>query len=356
LSQVIVCVQFLMAYSHTVGIISVIMDYRTPNIDRLYAAYSLKKHDRVPHFDMLDPKVTSEILGKESLHSHMLSPKDAIQLAKLTCQDSICRQFHYSPHPIIDGEIKLIQSRDDLEHIAPPDLNYFYETAKEACDAVSGTGIGVELMMSLPFFSTYMATGPIPIQSFMLMLYDDVNLIKDIFKLQTDHVISILETVRGLPVTTIELADDLCDHKGYMVNSKIIDELWKPQAQRIVDVAKTFKVPIQWHCCGKLDQLLPQLVEWGINAIAPIQAACNDIYRIKKDFGDAICLVGNMNIEGVLFQGTRNEIINDVKEHIDGLSQNGGYVVSSSHSIVDAIPKENYMTMVETAVDYGRYK
>ena len=279
------------------------MDYRKPDIDRLYAAYSLKKHDRVPHFDMLDPKVCSEILGKESVHSHRLSPEDAIELARLTCQDTICRQFHYSPIPIIDGESKLVQSRDDMEHISPPDLEYFYNTAKEACDAVSGTGIGVELMMSLPFFSTYWSTGPIQIQSFMLMLYDDIKLIEDLFELQTNHVISILETVRGLPVTTIELADDLSDHKGYMVNPNVIEELWKPYAQRVVDVAKSFKVPIQWHCCGKLDQLLPQLVEWEINAIAPIQASCNDIYKIKKEYGDKICLVGNMSIDAIYVFG-----------------------------------------------------
>ena len=332
------------------------MDYREPDIERLYAAYSIKKHDRVPHFDMLDPKVTGEILGKECVHSHRLSPTDAIRLAEYTCQDTICRQFHYAPRPVIDGVAKLIHGREDLEHIVPPDLNYYFNTAKEACDAVSGTGIGVELMISLPFFSTYMAMGPIPIQSFMLVLYDDVDLIKDIFKMQTDHVISILESVRGLPITTLELADDLCDHKGYLVNPKVIEELWKPYAQRVVDVAKSFNVPIQWHCCGKLDQLLPQLVEWGINAIAPVQASCNDIYRLKKEYGDHICLVGNLSIEGVLFQGSQKEIVDDVREHIDGLSQNGGYVVSSSHSIVDAIPRDNYMAMVETAVDYGRYK
>ena len=38
-------------------------------------------------------------------------------------------------------------------------------------------------------------------------------------------------------------------------------------------------------------------------------------------------------------------------EHIERLGRDGGYVVASSHSIVDAIPLENYFAMVETAID-----
>ena len=37
------------------------------------------------------------------------------------------------------------------------------------------------------------------------------------------------------------------------------------------------------------------------------------------------------------------------------LSFDGGYIAASSHSIVDAIPPENYRAMIDTAVDYGRY-
>ena len=110
-----------------------------------------------------------------------------------------------------------------------------------------------------------------------------------------------------------------------------------------------------WHCCGKLDQVLPYLVEWKVDCIEPIQPSCNDIYALKEAWGDRLCLKGNISIEGVLAFGTPEETAEDTRDHIDRLSFDGGYIAASSHSIVDAIPPENYRAMIDTAVDYGRY-
>jgi uroporphyrinogen decarboxylase len=123
----------------------------------------------------------------------------------------------------------------------------------------------------------------------------------------------------------------------------------------LAKLVKQMKIPIQWHCCGKIDQFIPQLVEGEIDALTPIQASCNDIYALKNKWGDRICLVGNMNIEGVLAFGSPEEVRADTREHLEKLSYNGGYVVASSHTIVDAIPAENYFSMIETAVEFGRF-
>jgi uroporphyrinogen decarboxylase len=96
-------------------------------------------------------------------------------------------------------------------------------------------------------------------------------------------------------------------------------------------------------------------IRMGFKAINPIQPTCNDIYQIKKQYGDEICLIGNMDIAGCLAYGSVDDAVRDTKEHIDRLSANGGYVVSSSHSITEAVRPENYLAMIETAHTYGRY-
>ena len=167
------------------------------------------------------------------------------------------------------------------------------------------------------------------------------------------NVRRILDAIMDLPISIVEIADDVAANNGYLVSPEFLERVWAPRAKALVDRVKELKIPIQWHCCGKIDDLIPRLVEWGIDAITPVQASCNDIYAIKKQWGDRICLVGNMNIEGVLAFGSPEEVAEDTREHIAGLSQNGGYVVASSHTIVDAIPTENYFAMVETAIKYG---
>ena len=45
----------------------------------------------------------------------------------------------------------------------------------------------------------------------------------------------------------------------------------------------------------------------------------------------------------------------ETREHLERLAPGGGYVVASSHSIVDGIPPENYVAMIKTTLEYGAY-
>jgi len=117
----------------------------------------------------------------------------------------------------------------------------------------------------------------------------------------------------------------------------------------------SYQGTIQFHCCGNLHEVLPYLVELGVDAVTPVQANCNDIYAIKRAVGDKLCISGNMAIDGVLAFGTPQEVKEDTKAHIDGLAYDGGYICASSHSICDAIPPDNYFAMIETAQTYGVY-
>jgi len=57
----------------------------------------------------------------------------------------------------------------------------------------------------------------------------------------------------------------------------------------------------------------------------------------------------------ILAHGSKEDILRDVKEHIEGLSEGEGYVLGSSTSIFDGILSENFLTMVRACQKYGKY-
>jgi uroporphyrinogen-III decarboxylase len=337
------------------------MGLREPNIERLLATYRLEKLDRVPNWDVIDPVNVQRIMGwgseKRIVRSDMLYPEDAVLLARKTHMDTISVMLQYWPIDVIkifsDGA--RICSSEDLEKIIPPKPDSARRRVLRALEAVKGTQIGVMVHIAAPLFVTYFSMGPIPIQSFMMNIYDDLPFIEELMDIQLENQIRIVEAIMDLPVSIIEIADDIAANNGYLVSPEFIERYWVPRADKLVKTVKRINVPIQWHCCGKIDKLIPQLLEREIDALTPIQTSCNDIYALKRDCGDKLCLVGNMNIEGVLAFGTPEEVIEDTREHIEKLSYNGGYVVASSHTIVDAIPTENYNAMIECAIEYGAY-
>jgi uroporphyrinogen decarboxylase len=112
------------------------------------------------------------------------------------------------------------------------------------------------------------------------------------------------------------------------------------------------------HSDGNLTGLLPLVVEAGFAALHPIEP-CGDafsIYQVKAEFGTELCLFGNIDVSGPLSQGHPDQVMAEVREHIERLAEGGGYVVSSSHSIQNSIPPANFKAMLDAVLTYGPYR
>ena len=142
-----------------------------------------------------------------------------------------------------------------------------------------------------------------------------------------------------------------------MVRPSLFKELWVKRAQKIIVPALRKNIPVVFHSCGNVMELMPTLIEMGISCYHPCEPTSGaDIYECKKKYGNKICLRENIDSAGVLLSGTPEEVEKDVKEHIDKLSPGGGYVLSSSHSIMNHIPHENFLAMIKTCHTYGKYR
>jgi uroporphyrinogen decarboxylase len=322
---------------------------REPDIRRLVGAMRHEKVDAVPNFeDIIDPRVVSSVLGKPSPDSPSLPIQDAIELARRTGQDAVTRGG--GSFPSVDG---MFCDWPDIDRWRPPDYSPFRASLEADCRALEGTGIGLNLVLAGPFFSTYLAVGPIKIQDFLIKLYDDLPFVERLFDIQLHDQLRKLETVMDLPISLFGISDDTCDANGFMCSPDLMDRIWAPRIGKLVDLARQKRIPIHWHCCGKLDQVIPYVLRWGIDTVQPIQPLCNDIYALKSRYDDQVSFRGNINIQGVLAFGTPEEVRADVRAHIDRLATGGGYIVGSSHSVTDAIPPENYRAMIEATWEYG---
>jgi uroporphyrinogen decarboxylase len=321
-----------------------------PNGDRLLAAYQHKKHDRVPNFEVsIDPLILGNLMGwpQKLPRSDSLAPDKAMELARFAHMDAILFNNQYWIAELASNHEEL------LEQFLPPEPEKRRDRLKTYIDAVAGTNIGVVMMISGCFFTTYCCMGPTLMQSFMYNIYDDPEFVFEMMDRQLEGQIAIVEACRGLPVLAVELADDLCGNQGFLVMEDWMRDHYWPRLDKLIAAVRTLNCPIQFHCCGNVTPVLPYFLQRKIDAITPMQANCNDIYSIRKAVGNEITLMGNMSIEGVLAFGTPDEVREDTKAHIDGVGRDGSYIVASSHSIVNTIPKENYLAMIDTALHYG---
>ncbi len=327
------------------------MNVQHSHIDRLLNALQRKPVDRVPNFEIIvDNRSTRKLLGMpaegSSVTSWTVAPQDAVRLARMTGQDAIVCSLTWM------AEEGSIESRADADAIVIPDPVDARGSMQACLDAIQGTNLGVVARLTGPLTLTYMAMGPVPIESFMMWLYDDLELVEHLMDMFVDYHLRLIDAISDMPYHLYYIGDDVSSSTGPMISPHHLAELWAPRARRLVQAAKATGKPIIFHCCGMQAPILPYLVKWGVNAVHPIQPVANDIYRMKADWGEHLTLIGNIDAAGVLTSGTPDEVRAEVREHIDRLANDGGYVVCSSHSIVDSIPPENYLAMCDEAARY----
>jgi uroporphyrinogen decarboxylase len=133
-------------------------------------------------------------------------------------------------------------------------------------------------------------------------------------------------------------------------------EYIRPYLEKIVEYAHSKSLMVIKHSDGNIWPILDDLVGIGFDGIHPIQPQCMDIGEVKRHLEDRAALIGNIDCQELLPDGTTDEVEQSVKETIETAAPGGGYIISSSNSIHPGVRPENYVAMVKAARKYGVYE
>jgi uroporphyrinogen-III decarboxylase len=73
---------------------------------------------------------------------------------------------------------------------------------------------------------------------------------------------------------------------------------------------------------------------------------------VKREYGDRLCIVGNIDLHYTLTRGTPEEVEAEVKERIETVGRGGGYMISSANSLTSYCKVENVRAMAAAIRKY----
>jgi len=154
-----------------------------------------------------------------------------------------------------------------------------------------------------------------------------------------NYSLTIAKELVKMGVDIIFFGDDIGCEQGPLINPKVYREFIKPRhAYLIQEVKKINKdVKIAFHTDGKIEWVLNDLLDIGIEIINPLQPDANDVERIKKKYGKKLTIWGNVDTRRIMSTGSCSEVIKEVSNVISILSPGGGHILTSNH-IVQAGP------------------
>jgi len=230
--------------------------------------------------------------------------------------------------------------------------NYFLtESAITACEKLD----------IVPLFTLYGGAGfeelcgLFGFETLFKLLYTDKSFVKQAVKELNDYAIAVAEGVLQRGGKYLYFTADLGFTGRSIISPRLFREFFKPAMTKFCRRVHQLGGKAMFHSCGNVVELLPDLVETGIDALHPIEGtAGNDILDFKRRYGKVLTLVGNVPIP-LLTHGTPKENYDYVLYLLENVSKDGGHIISSSHSITQWCKLENFYAYYKAVEDYGKY-
>ncbi len=190
--------------------------------------------------------------------------------------------------------------------------------------------------------------------NFLALLAAEPDRAHDLLDRLTEIHLEKLEKYLGLVgpyIDVILFGDDLGMQTGPQISPRMYREFFKPRHACMWKRAKELaNVKVMLHCCGGVRQLLPDLIEAGLDAINPVQISCRgmDTAGLKEDFGKDLTLWGGgCDTQWILSHAKPAEIREHVKRQVEILCPGGGFVFQQVHNVLADVPPQNVVAMFD---------
>jgi uroporphyrinogen-III decarboxylase len=248
----------------------------------------------------------------------------------------------------------VIKSREDLLNYRAPDPDDPTRfDATRAARAEHGEAMYYKANFVLSGFATMSFLRGFA--EIMEDLYLDRDLVEELADLVFGFEESLFGHIAKQGFSAIGLADDWGSQENLLISPALWREVFKPRYRRQVELAHGLGLDVYFHCCGYIYDIIPDLIEIGIDILNPGQPNINGIERMGKDFSGKICFACPVSYQTTGISGTREEIRREVRQLAECLGNRGGGLIGLIPTDIIGLgaKRENIDYMLEAFTEFG---
>ncbi|NPV53026.1 MAG: hypothetical protein HPY71_05835 [Firmicutes bacterium] len=184
------------------------------------------------------------------------------------------------------------------------------------------------------------------------LYFDRANVLK-LGEALVDFYCEIIRNFANAGVDGIFFSDDWGTQNALMIDPNLWRQIFKPWYSRMIDEAHKYSLHAALHSCGHIEEIIPDLIDVGLDILHPVQPHANDIERVARDFGGKICFFGGIDVQQLMY-GSPDQVRSEVIRVIDIFDRKeGGFMLAPANTIMPDTPIENVRALFETMYDYG---
>ncbi len=225
------------------------------------------------------------------------------------------------------GEVArgVLQSWDDLDRLELPDLANpaNYREARALCHDPSETRFRLG---GLPGFPFNIARKMRRLDQFLMDLLLEPERVTALLRRIEDLVADMIAAYGQIGVDGIMFCEDWGTQTGLMIQPNAWRKLFHPGFERLCAVAHQYGIKVVMHSCGKITDIIPDLIEAGIDALQFDQPCLHGIDVLAQWHGE-ITFWCPVDIQKTLQTRDERQIVEDARRMIEKLGgPEGGFI------------------------------
>ncbi len=148
------------------------------------------------------------------------------------------------------------------------------------------------------------------------------------------------------------IGNDMGSQRGLMLSPDMVRRFVIPGCKKLVEQAHSYGLKVIYHSCGSIVDIIPDLIEAGVDVIHPIQAlaAGMEPQNLKNKFEGQVSFCGGVDTQDLLVNGSVEDVKKKVRELRDIFPT--GLIISPSHeAIMPDVPPANIRALFDAATE-----
>ncbi len=254
-------------------------------------------------------------------------------------------------------------SQPDLDSWQPPRISEgdlaHYEA--ESQRLFEGTDKAIIAAMGPPY-ELFNGIGQGDFEEWMVTFATEDEYVEELYELLTEAWLDNLKRFHqavGDRVQVIQIADDLGTQESQFLSTSMFREKVMPFYKRGIDwIHANTSWKVLLHSDGAIFDLIPSLIEMGLDALNPIQTSAKgmDPAKLRAAYGDKLTFWGgSCDSQGTLGTASPEAVCAETLANLNAFRPlDGGFVFASVHNIQANVPADNIVALFDAARKFSR--
>jgi len=185
-------------------------------------------------------------------------------------------------------------------------------------------------------------------EAFLMDLVSDPALAEAVVRKVEEHTTRLALATAAAGVDVLCFYDDVGTQRGMQIAPALWRRFIRPAWQRVLDAVRSRFPQARFflHSCGKIDAIVPDVVDLGFHILHPIQPECMDFEAIYRQFGGRIALTATISAQRLFPFGSADEVRAEVRR-LAAVAADRRAILMPSNRIQPETPWENVVAFAE---------